>query len=549
MQEIKMTNIKKYYGNKLVLDIEDLAIEKGDKIGIVGPNGAGKTSLLELIDGRIYYDSGQIHYGKNTKIKYLDQLAGPGKKRISGKSSSIFKVPRDWTETMSGGEKTRFKLAEVLQSKDQLLLLDEPTNNLDLEAIDLLTDQLKDYQGSILLVSHNRDLLDQLSNKILEIEGGRPKIYKGNYSNYLDLKEMENQRKDFEYRQFIKEKNRLDQLKRNLERKSAKVKTTPKRMGNSEARLHKMGGQKNKIKLDRAAKSIDKRIEQLDRKEKFQEEEKIRIEIPESSQIHSKILISAKDLSLGYGEEWIFKKASFSIKNGSKTGLIGPNGSGKTSLIRLILRGQEVGVNEKLKIGYFDQSLDNLDPEKTILENLMEGSVHGEERARLVLARLLIRGDKLDEKLEILSGGERVKVSLAKIILGDSNFLLLDEPTNHLDTTSLEVLEDLLAGYNGSILLVSHDRRFIENTCQDLLIIEDKKIRSFSGSYRDYQDKKSKKPENQGDKLREDRIILVKNQLTALISQISIEENKDKKAEYDRKYRLKLEELKSLEKN
>lgn len=541
-----MEKIKKYYGTRLLLDIEDLKVYKNDKIGIVGVNGVGKTTLLEIINKNIHYDSGELFYDKNTVIKYIPQLGGPSRKTISGKYASIFQVENNWNKNMSGGEKTRFKLAEGFENSNSLLLVDEPTNNLDIDGIGLVINNFKAYKGPFLVVSHDRNFLDTVCNKILEIDNARCKIYNGNYSKYLELKEMEDTRKDFEYKEFIKEKNRLTNLKRDVENKSAKVKTTPKRMGNSEARLHKMGGQANKANLDRFAKSVEKRIEHLENKEKSVEQDIIKIKILESSKPYSKILISGKNLNKSYGENIIFHNANFNINNGKKTALLGPNGSGKTTLINMILDKEKINISKNVRIGYFSQSLSILDEEKTILENVMEESVRDERMARLILARLLIKGDKVFEKLKVLSGGERVKVSFAKIILEDINFLILDEPTNYLDINSLGVIEELLKNYDGSILLVSHDIRFIENICDELLIIDDKKIKSFRGNYKEYMKNKGKKEINTKEKNIKDEIMILENQISSLLGKISIEQNEDKKAEYDKEYTLKLEELEKL---
>lgn len=544
--KINMKNIKKYYGTRLVLNIKELKVYKGDKIGVVGANGVGKTTLLEIINKNIDYDSGELFVDKNTSIKYIPQLGQPDKKRISGKYASIFQIESKWDTNMSGGEKTRFKLAEGFENSGSLMLVDEPTSNLDIDGIDLITNNFKTYINTFLVVSHDRNFLDTVCNKILEIEDGKCEIYNGNYSKYIELKEEEIARKEFEYEKFIKEKNRLTSLKRKVENRSARVKTTPSRMGNSEARLHKMGGQTNRANLDKFAKSIEKRIEHLEKKEKPVEQEVIKIKILESTKPYGKILISGKNINKAYGKNVIFDNANFSIGNGKKVALIGPNGSGKTTLINMILDSEYINIAKNVRIGYFSQSMDILDEEKTILENIMENCIHSESFARLILARLLIKGDKVHEKLKILSGGERVKVSFAKMILEDINFLILDEPTNYLDINSLEVIEKLLKNYDGTILLVSHDVRFIDNIAEELLIIDNKKIKNFKGSYKEYLKDNNKGKLNINEKEIEEKIMILETQISSLISQISIEENEEDKKELDKQYKLKLEELTNL---
>ncbi len=546
MMKINMKNIKKYYGTRLVLNIKELKVYEGDKIGVVGANGVGKTTLLEIINKNIDYDSGELFVDKNTSIKYSPQLGQPDKKRISGKYASIFQIESKWDTNMSGGEKTRFKLAEGFENSGSLMLVDEPTSNLDIDGIDLNTNNFKTYINTFLVVSHDRNFLDTVCNKILEIEDGKCEIYNGNFSKYIELKEEEIARKEFEYEKFIKEKNRLTSLKRKVENRSARVKTTPSRMGNSEARLHKMGGQTNRANLDKFAKSIEKRIEHLEKKEKPVEQEVIKIKILESTKPYGKILISGKNINKAYGKNVIFDNANFSIGNGKKVALIGPNGSGKTTLINMILDSEYINIAKNVRIGYFSQSMDILDEEKTILENIMENCIHSESFARLILARLLIKGDKVHEKLKILSGGERVKVSFAKMILEDINFLILDEPTNYLDINSLEVIEKLLKNYDGTILLVSHDVRFIDNIAEELLIIDNKKIKNFKGSYKEYLKDNNKGKLNINEKEIEEKIMILETQISSLISQISIEENEEDKKELDKQYKLKLEELTNL---
>ncbi len=544
MIKINIRNMKKYYGNRLVLNIEELKVYEGDKIGIVGVNGVGKTTLLEIINKNIEYDSGDVFINKDANIKYISQLRGPNKKTISGKYASIFQIEDQWNINMSGGEKTRFKLAEGFESESNLMLIDEPTSNLDINGIELIINNFKQYRGTLLVVSHDRNFLDEICNKILEIEDGQCNIYNGNYSNYLELKEKEVKRKEFEYEEFLREKKRLTNLKRNINEKSAKVRTAPSRMGNSEARLHKMGGQENRKKLDNFAKSIQSRIDRLEIKEKPKEEDIIKIKILDSTKPYNKILVSGKNINKSYGENIIFKNANFDIYNGKKIALIGPNGSGKTTLVNMILNEEGIDISKNVRIGYFSQSMDILDENKTILENVMEKSIHNESFARLILARLLIKGDKVYENLEVLSGGERVKVSFAKMILEDINFLILDEPTNYLDINSLVVIEDLLINYDGTILLVSHDLRFIENIAEELLIIKNNKINSFKGNYREYVANKNKPKLNKKENKRQ-RMIL-EMEISLLLSKISTEESEDAKKRLDEKYKEKLEELRNL---
>ena len=548
MQIINKKKKKKHYGSRLVLDTDELKINRGDRIGVVGVNGVGKTTFLEILAGLIEFDGGNLSINSDVTIKYISQLKEPNNKTISGKYASIFDVYNQWNDNMSGGEKTRFKLAEGFEDQGSLMLIDEPTSNLDIDGIDLIINNFKDYGETYLVVSHDRALLDSVCNKILEIENGKVKLYRGNYSKYVDIKEEELSRREFEYEEYIKEKKRLTDLKTNIENKSSSVKKPPKRMGNSEARLHKMGGQGAKKKLDNFAKSIKSRINHLEVKERPIEQEIIKVKISDSTKAHGKILISGNKINKSYGDNVIFKDANFNILNGKKAALIGPNGSGKTTLIKMILNNEGIEVSKNVRIGYFSQSLDILDKKKNILDNVMEDSIHDENFARLILARLLFKGDKVYDKVDVLSGGERVKVSFAKIILKDINFFILDEPTNYLDISSLEVIEELLVNYNGTILIVSHDRRFIENMANDLLIIEDKNIKHFQGKYNEYLESKNKLKLDIEEKEIDEKKMLLKTEISALIGEISLEKNEEKKTELDMMYQEKLEELKELNK-
>ena len=547
MQIINIKDLKKYYGQRLLLDIDEIKINSGDKIGVVGVNGVGKTTLLEVIAGSIDFDSGDIYVNPKASLKYIAQLGEAENKIISGKYASIFNVPNQWRQSMSGGEKTRFKLAEGFENQGSLILIDEPTSNLDIGGIDLIINNFKEYGDTYLVVSHDRNLLDSVCNTILEIENGKVKLYKGNYSKYAELKNEEVNRQEFEYEEYVKEKKRLNNLKSNIVDKSSSIKSPPKRMGNSEARLHKMGGQGSKKKLDSVAKSIESRIEHLEVKEKPKEQDLIKIKIMDSTKPHGKILVSGESINKSYGENVIFDNAKFNIFNGKKVALIGPNGSGKTTLINMIMNEEDIKLSKNVRIGYFSQSLDILDKNRTILDNVMDRSIHDENFARLILARLLFKGNKVYDKVEFLSGGERVKVSFAKMILDDINILILDEPTNYLDIGSLDVIEKLLVNYNGTILLVSHDRRFIENVANDLLIIEENKIKHFQGNYKEYLDRKDNPNLDIREKEIEEKMDLLKTEISALIGEISLEKNKKRKMELDLRYQKKLRELKSLE--
>ncbi len=541
MQKIEMKNIEKNYGNRRILDIEDLKIFTGEKIGIVGNNGEGKTTLLKIIKGLDKdYDGQLIIKGS---IEYVSQLDEAESKFLNGKYSSIFEVANKYNKNMSGGEKTRFKIAQALSKEPEILILDEPTSNLDMDGIELVSRELEKYLGTILVVSHDRTLLDRVCDKILELDGGKIKSYKGNYSDYKTQKEMEVERASFEYNRYVNEKNRLLTVRDNVDKKSSSIRRTPSRMGNSEARLHRMGGQKNKMKLDNTAKALETRIEHLEVKEKPKEEEKIKLEILETSKVHSKVLISGEKINKKFGKTIIFDSAKIEILNNKKYALIGKNGSGKTSLIDMIIKGESLEKSQSLKLGYFNQEMKILDDNKTILENIMETTIYDENFVRLVLARLLFRGNRVYEQVANLSGGEKVKVSLAKIILEDINMLILDEPTNYLDIASLEVIEEILKDYDGSVLIVSHDRAFIDNIVDEIFIIEDKKIINFAGNITEYEKSKNKPVKNKGE---ENKKLLLENEMAQILGRLSGDESEASKKLLNDRYIEIMREIREL---
>ncbi len=534
---IECKDIRKYYGERLILEIEELKIYEGDRIGIVGINGSGKTTLLNILSKRLEPDQGYVRtYGSSS---YVSQIDDPDINILSDEMASRFGVDFSWKESMSGGEKTRFKVAAALEENSDVLFADEPTSNADLESIRLMEDRFRARNGTLVLISHDRSFLDRLCNQILEIEDGKVSTYKGNYTAYKDQKIMELERKRFEYQEYVRERKRLQSAIGEIKGKSSSIRQAPRRMGNSEARLHKMGGQRAKATLDSAAKNIEKRIEHMERKEKPREEPKIKFDIPDSSRSHSRILVEGKNLNKSFDTRVIFKDSEFMIENGAKVALIGPNGCGKSTLIKMIMDGEEgIRVAKSAKIGYFSQDLSILNEGRSIIENVMENSIYSETFARIFLARLLFRKEAVHRKVKVLSGGERVKVSFAKILMEDFNMLILDEPTNYLDIMSLEIIEEALQEYNRTLLFVSHDRKFIGSIADQVMTIEGGKIDLYKGNYEEYLAGKDKSLDK-----REEQIMVLRNRLSELISRISMPSKGDDLESLDIEYRNVLEEL------
>lgn len=526
-----VNRLKKYYSDRLVLDIEKFEILENQRIGLVGSNGAGKTTLIKALIGEIFIDEGDIYLTDSySYISQSDDL-----------KDSINK-------NLSGGEKVKLRIKNAMKENRKLIIADEPTSNLDKESIEALESMLKSHKGAMLIVSHDRNFLDSLCNMIAEMEDGKIKLYNGNYTTYLALKEEERKRAKFEYEQYTSEKKRLENVIVEKGRARDSIKTTPKRMGNSEARLHKMGGQKARKTLENSMKSVQKRIEKLDIKEKPKDIEKIKIYIQDSMSIAGKNLIEVSDLNLTVPEKVLLSNASFKIKRNKKVALIGSNGCGKTTLIKEIIKNNNasIKIHPKVKIGYFDQSQDILDESKSILENIRDVSSFDETFIRINLNLFGFKGDDVYKKVEVLSGGEKIRVAICRIILEDNNLLVLDEPTNYLDINSINSLEMALKETEKTMIIVSHDRGFIENVCDTIIEIKDKQIKSFSGSYNDFQEEKNKKNVDKYEKQKNDEILVLQNKLSSIISTICIENNLDKKKKLEQEYDELLRKLKLL---
>lgn len=541
---IKVNRLKKYYGDRLILDIDNLEVFEGEKIGLVGVNGGGKTTLLDIICGNIEQDEGQVYVDKSfSYITQFEEVVDITGSRLSKELN----IPNEYNDYLSGGEKVKARIAKALGENTKLIVADEPTSNLDGKSIKYIEDRFKEYDGAILLVSHDREFLDNICTKILELEEGKLTVYNGNYSDYLVQKQERKNRAEFEYDQYIKEKRRLEEAIKVKSSLRDSVRKAPRRCGNSEARLYKMGDQKAKKSMENAIKGIESRIERLEEKEKPKNEEIIKIDIAEGNEFYSNYPIDIKDLTLGFDNKVLIEKGSFRLKKNKKVALLGDNGCGKTTLINAILN-REVGIKiaNRVKIGYFKQDLDILDENKSIIENIMEDSSFNQTFIRITLARFLFRGDTVYKKVELLSGGERVRVSLCKIILSDNNLLILDEPTNYLDIISMRALEEALKNSNKTMIIVSHDRKFISEVCDEVLTIENKKLTHYPYSYKEYIKRINEPKKCKNDRTKEERLILIKNKIAELISLISIENNIEKKKEYEKYYEELLEEIKIL---
>lgn len=533
MPILSLTNIKKSYIDEETIKDANLIVEDKDKIGLIGINGSGKSTLFNIITENLSYDDGEIFRKKDLKIAYLEQqLSLHQEGSIYDNCLSIFKDlieleknlrkqehiiaenPENLDEelvkyqrlqdefhkrdgysynskirgtliglgfseedfskdisTLSGGQKSRVALAMLLLQDADLLLLDEPTNHLDIDAISWLEKYLKDIDKAIIVISHDRYFLNNIVSKIVLLENGATKTYKGNYDNY-----MRQRKKDFEV------------LKRQYEDQQKEI----KRQEEIIKRYMNLG-------RDRFIKQGKSRKKMLDKMQK--------IDMPSSNKrtklsftpkkTSGRDVLEIKDLSKSFGDHLVFHDLNAFVYKNDKIGLIGPNGVGKSTLFKIIAKeiqetSGEVKIGSNVDIAFFYQELDNLSLDKTVMDEIWDEFPKLEHfQIRKYLAEFLFVGDDIFKSVEELSGGERGRLSLLKIMLKGANFLVLDEPTNHLDIDSKEILEDALLKYEGTVLSISHDRYFLNKTVDKIFEMKEDGINTFLGNYDYYLEKTS----------------------------------------------------------
>ena len=490
---LSASHIVKFFGDRKIFAFDQLSVFEGDRVGIVGANGAGKTTLLSVLSGELPPDEGSVV--RYAPVSYFKQFRDRPEEADSRSARELGLAGKLSRARLSGGELTRLGLAAM--ERDALLTFaDEPTANLDAEGVERCVERLSGC-GALLLVSHDRDVLDRLCTRIIEVKDGALHFYQGNYSAYREQREQAFRRQEFEYEQYRAEKARLETAARMREQASRSVRKAPRRMGNSEARLHKRAAGESAEKLDNARKSILSRLEQLEVKEKPHETPRVLIDFSLTDPPANRDVVTGSRLSFRYGENRIFENASFALPRGSKTALAGPNGAGKSTLMELIAADAPgIRIAPKAKIGYFRQGLDTIDLTRTVLENVMDTAVQDEKTMRGILARLLIRRDDVHKKAGVLSGGERVKLAFAKLFGSPANLLLLDEPTNFLDLPAIEALQQMIREYEGTVLFVSHDRAFSDGCATRLLRIENRKLLAFEGNLSDWEKKQAEPKES-----------------------------------------------------
>jgi ATP-binding cassette subfamily F protein 3 len=531
---LNVSNINKSFGIDNILENISFQIDENDKIGLVGLNGTGKSTLLKILAGKLGYDSGNLSFSKGINVGYLAQGEKFESNETIGEAfSSIFldlqnqekelrkmeklmsspDVYNDKTQleslmhrysilfenyknnggfeiqsrirgvlnglgfnddnilisTLSGGQKTRLALGRLLLESPDLLLLDEPTNYLDLESIQWLEGFLKDYNKALIVVSHDRFFLDNVTNKIFELKNFQLSIYNGNYTEYIKKKiAMEEVLKKHEE---LKKKE-IERLKKNIQT---------------------FISHRNYVQ----AESRRKRLEELLPKSISNNNTssiKLRFDISQSS---GKEILQIEDLCFSYGEKNILNNLNLKVFRGERIGIIGPNGIGKSTLLKIIagqLEPQEGNMlfGHQVKPVYFDQEQQNLSPDSTVLDEVWDSAPGlGLTEIRTFLASLLFFGDEVNKSINVLSGGEKSRVALGKAILQGANLLLLDEPTNHLDMESKEQLEDALKDFTGTIIAVSHDRYFLTKIATRIWEFDNGDIIDVNGNFNYYLEKKA----------------------------------------------------------
>ena len=545
---LEANDIQVSFGDRLLLNVERLSIFDGERIGLIGENGMGKTTLMRVLAGELAPESGTV---RRLSPAAMIRQQGDADAGGDAETRALFRA-RDTREGLSGGEMTRNRIAGALSARSGLLLADEPTTDLDQEGLALLRRKLSGFPGAVLLVSHDRALLREICTRIWYLEDGKVTDFPGGYDAFMEERTRQRERAAFEYDQYKTEKKRLKESAQRMTEWASQVRKAPSRMGNSEARLHTHEWTNAVLGLSSAKRKIQNRIDHLEVKEKPRTLPVITMKLGVTHPVEAKNALEFRCTYLEAGGKTLLRDTGFVLPAGSRTALIGPNGCGKTTLLRTLSGQAGDGVrfrgnarfNPAVRTGWFDQHHEStLNLEASVLENVMRESVHPEHFARTVMACLGLRGDDVYKPLNLLSGGERAKAALGKLLLMDCNTLLLDEPTNHLDLFTMEELEKLLAGYGGTLLFVSHDEEFIRKTATRIISFENERLRTFEGGWEEM-----KAPRDR-DASEEDRKIAVTKlemRMAAISARLSAPRKGDRPDLLQEEYAQLAEELRGL---
>ena len=528
MAFIQFNNVYKSFLDKQILKDVSFSINSSNRIGLIGLNGVGKSTIINIILSKEGINSGTVFVDKNINIGYISQVhhfsdenntvfeeldtvfselhkvyrkiekmnlelaTNPKLKDELDKLYNIFNANDGYSIDyllnqvingldltnlkdslickLSGGEKTRVSLAKLLLQKPDLLILDEPTNHLDLASIEWLEEFLKKYNKAFLLVSHDRVFLDNVCNKIFEIENMKLHEYSGNFSSFMIQKEMI---LNGEIKEYEKQQDRIKKLNEYIERNRA-------------GRMAKQARGKQKLLSHLLVH---------DNPDYTPPKMKLKFEIKNTT---SDSVLTLEDVCKNFDNKTLLKDICLKVYKGERIGIIGKNGCGKSTLLKLIanklpLDSGSIKIAQNAVMGYFDQNVDDLYPDNTILQEINTNINYTQEYLRSMAASFLFKDEDVDKRIKDLSGGEKVRVSFIKLIQKHPNFLLLDEPTNHLDIYSIEILEQALSDFQGTLVVVSHNRHFLDSVCNTIYVLDENGLTKFKGNYNDYKESIKKK--------------------------------------------------------